>query len=417
MLSKILKAVNDYNLIEKGDNICVALSGGADSVALLKGLIQLKQTLLINQITAVHINHCLRGRESDNDEQFCVNLCNGMNIPITVKRVDVSKMKGSVELNARVVRYQVFDEIISEGFKIATAHTKSDNLETVIFNMARGSSISGLCGIPPKRDNYIRPLIYCGKEETEQFAENFVVDLSNLSDEYNRNHIRHNIVPSLKKINSQVENSVLNMSNSLREIDAFLNQSAENQIEKIKTHNGYDTEKIKSMPTALAKRVLLIISKNEINVNLDSFHLNSLYASLFNGARLQLNNNCFANICKGKLTFENAKNFKFFKIELEKTQEVNNLLINCTADCDKITGEVIIRTRQPGDRIKLKGRPEKTLKKLFNEIALPLSQRDNLPVLADGKGVIFVPFVGVAERVAVDKNSKNLLKATVVENE
>lgn len=417
MLSKVLKAVEQFDLIEKGDNLCVALSGGADSVALLKAMIQLKDNLSINKITAIHINHCLRGNESQGDEHFVIKLCEQLDIPLTVKRVDVSKMKGSTELNARKVRYNAFDQIIKEGYKVATAHTKSDNLETVIFNMARGSSISGLCGIPPKRDNYIRPLILCSKEETEQFAQDFVTDSSNLSDQYSRNYIRHNVVPDLKSINAQVENSVLNMSNSLREIDCFLNQTATEQINNIKTHNGYDVQKIKAMPIAIAKRVLSIIVKNELDINLDSFHLNALYSMLFNLTRLQLKNDCFANICKGKLTFENNEKNENLQIILEKTQQVNNLLINCCVDCDKIVGEVTTRTRQAGDKIKLKGRPEKTLKKLFNEIALPVSRRENLPILADSKGVIFVPFVGVAHRVAVDEKSKNILKATVVENE
>ena len=171
MLNSVKNAIKRYNMINGETEITVALSGGADSVALLLCLLELKDDLDVN-ISAAHLNHCLRGEESDRDEQFVRDLCKQLNVPLTVEKADVKgeadKTGESIELCARRIRY-AFLERVTSGL-IATAHTANDNIETVLFNMSRGTGISGLCGIPPKRDNIIRPLILVTREQVETYC-------------------------------------------------------------------------------------------------------------------------------------------------------------------------------------------------------------------------------------------------------
>ena len=200
MLKKVLAAIEDYGMLGKGSTVTVALSGGADSVALLYCLLELKEQFSLN-IRAAHLNHNLRGDESLRDANFVADLCKKLNVDLSLKSADVSSVAKetgeSIELAARRVRYDFLNEV--SGGIIATAHTASDSFETMLFNLSRGTAIKGLSGIPPKRDNLIRPLIYCTRADVEEYCKqnniSFVTDSSNLSDDYTRNKIRHNVVP------------------------------------------------------------------------------------------------------------------------------------------------------------------------------------------------------------------------------
>ena len=167
MSNPFLTAVNKYNLLENNDTVAVALSGGADSVSLLHMLYSVKQKYNLT-LYAIHINHMIRGAEADRDEEFCRKYCEKLSVKLFVKRIDVPNIakdeKISTELCGRNVRYKAFDELSKElGCKIATAHTLSDNAETFMINLIRGTSLNGLCASPEKRDDIIRPLILCDR--------------------------------------------------------------------------------------------------------------------------------------------------------------------------------------------------------------------------------------------------------------
>ena len=178
-----------------------------NSTALLSVFVSLKEKYNLS-IYAAHINHNIRGDEAKRDENFCKILCEKFNAELFIKSVDVPTLaktaeKFSEELCGRNVRYAFFEEL-SQKFcaKIATAHTASDNAETLIFNIARGASLAGLSAIPPKRGNIIRPLIELSRGDIESYCEEnnleYVTDSTNLADDYTRNYIRHNIIPCLK---------------------------------------------------------------------------------------------------------------------------------------------------------------------------------------------------------------------------
>ena len=208
MLNKVLDTIKEFDMFKKSERLLVCLSGGADSVSLLLCLNELGY-----DVCACHVNHQLRGRESERDQQFCEELCKKLNIELSVHRIDVTAFckenAVSIEEGARELRYRIFDSIKAD--KICTAHTLSDCIETTVFNLARGTGLKGLCSIPPKRDRIVRPLINCTREEIIDYlkakGQDFVTDSTNLTDEYTRNKVRHNIIPQLLRINPSLMKS------------------------------------------------------------------------------------------------------------------------------------------------------------------------------------------------------------------
>ncbi len=415
MRDKVLNTIKKYDMLKDANSVTVAISGGADSVCLLHILYSLKDELGIT-LRAAHLNHNLRGEESDRDEQFVRRLCEKFDIPLTVGSADIKteaeKRGESIELAARNIRYEFLKK--NWAGVVATAHTASDNLETVIYNTTRGSGTRGVAGIPPKRDIYIRPLIECTREEVEKYlcknGLDFVTDSSNLTDEYSRNFIRHNIVPALKQINPSVEQTVASASESIREDGDFIDGMALKIYAIISKGDSLDAELLCEQHPAVAKRVLTMLHKENIGENPDSFHIKGMYHILKNGGRLSLPCGLSA-VCDKKI-------FKIEKNESDKSKpsytteilynNVYNLLLKNTADCDKIKGSLTVRTRQEGDSVCLAGRGcTKSLKKLFNELRIPNEERESLPVVSDDEGVVFIHSVGIAERVKLDQNTKN----------
>ncbi|MBQ8648904.1 MAG: tRNA lysidine(34) synthetase TilS [Clostridia bacterium] len=428
MKEKVLKAIEKFSLLDGVERVTVALSGGADSVALLSCLCELKNTLGI-EVYAAHFNHLIRGAEADRDEQFAVELCRKLGVEITVKREDVplfaKENKISTELAARRLRYAFFDEV-SKGGAVATAHTASDNLETVIFNLTRGSGAEGLCGIPPKRDKFIRPLIFCTRQDIENYCRenklDYVTDSTNNSDDYTRNKIRHSVIPVLKEINPEAEISAVRACNALREDNAVLKSAAEKYLSENTETGSLKADGLSSLPPAVAKRVLKkFVSSFLTQSSLDSFHIERLYACALKGGRQSLPENLQAESKNGRLTVKKANERLTenpFTVEIIKEdKKIHNLLLKSSLDCDKIMGKSVFRTRLPGDNIRICGKREtKTLKKLYNEYKIPVEQREFWPVLADDSGVIWIYGIGVAARCAVTDKTKRIIKISVKGN-
>lgn len=423
MINKVLDAIKKFSLLQKGDDVTIALSGGADSVSLLYALLSIKDELGIT-VNAAHLNHLIRGDEAERDQKFVTDLCEKLGVTLFCEKADVPKIAKengiSLELAARQVRYE-FLERVATG-KVATAHTASDNLETMIFNLARGTSLKGLCGIPTKRGIFIRPLILCTRQNVEDYCKqnnlSFVTDSTNLCDDYSRNKIRHNVIPVLKGINSSAEESALRTSQSLMEDNSYLENISEEILFKNLCDNGLSVKDCENIAPAIFKRV---IKRNfEIlfpEVMLDSRHINDIYSICLCGVgKINLPSNVYAVVKNGYLSYEDEeiKNTVNFAVKVTENENVNNLFSNNVIDCDKIIGKWILRTRTVGDEIRLHKRGvTKTLKKLFTENKVPNELRDKIPVIADEKGVIWVYGMGVCERVAVTKNTRKILEVEV----
>lgn len=430
--NKVLKAIKDYNMLSNGQKVTVALSGGADSVCLLHVLFSLKDKLSV-EVEAAHLNHLIRGDEAFRDENFVKDFCEKLGVKLFIARIDVPKYAEdnslSIELAARQVRYEFLNRV--SGGVVATAHNSGDNLETVLFNLTRGTALKGLCGIPAVRDNIIRPLIYCSRDEIEEYCRlnnlDFITDSTNLSDDYTRNKIRHNIIPLLKELNPSVETAVLRMGSALSEDNDFIEAIAQEEFE-----NRYSDKKTLSLKDfsklhiSVAVRVIKRFCKACMADDVSSSHLRQLYNICISGGEAQLPRAVFisefGNLYKKS---ENEENIAF-RVEIVsaeseeflKFQKINNLLLKNYIDYDKIVGKLVSRTRISGDSIKLKNKNgTKLLTKLYNEYRIPAKIRDTLPVIADDDGVIWIYKIGVADRVAADIGSKNILKINVFEGE
>lgn len=425
----IIDNCKEYSLIPKGSVVTVALSGGADSVTLLYALNRLKDRLGIT-VKAAHLNHLIRGDEAFRDEEFVKNLCSSLDIPLICEEIDVPKLAKkqnlSLETAAREIRYEFLNRIC-EGGLIATAHTASDNLETVLLNLARGSAIGGLCGIPIKRDNIIRPIISVTREEIEKYCcvnnLSFVTDSTNLSDDYTRNKLRHSIVPVLKELNPKIEKTVLKTSRSVTEISNMIKSSAENYIKENFADNKLDVANLDRLNPEIAKRVIIEFVKIcDSGISLETCHIENIYKICLKCGKTGIPKNKYCQNKNGYLFVgSNDENLKKteFSVEITKISEnVNNLLLNNSLDCDKIVGKLVLRTRQSGDSIRLANRGcTKKLTKLYNEFSVPVYLRDTLPVISDDLGVVWIHGIGVAERCAVSKKTNSAYVIGVKENE
>lgn len=242
---KILKTINENNLIENGDKIVLAVSGGPDSIAMLNSLNNIKANSLLNfEIFVAHVNHMIR-EEAGEDEQFVKDFCKKIDVQFFSKSIDVKLIannnKIGLEEAGRIARYDFFDEVqkITSANKIAIAHNKNDSVETVIMHALRGSGTYGLHGIEAINGKYIRPLIECEREEIEQYCkENNIearIDKTNFENLYTRNKVRNVAIPYVKKeFNPNIIETISRLSDLIKQQDEFVDEFVENAFEDIK---------------------------------------------------------------------------------------------------------------------------------------------------------------------------------------
>lgn len=271
-ISKVRAAVGCYGMSDGAATICAALSGGADSVSLLLALCALKDELGV-EIAACHLNHGLRGGESDADERFCWELCERLLVPLYSKKINVAELvqkHESLEEAARRARYAFFGEALErfgEKCVLATAHSANDNAETVLLNLTRGTGLLGLCGIPPVRvfgdlgeHRVIRPLIGCTRSEIEQYlngaGQDYVTDKTNLSEDYTRNKLRRRVLPELAAINPSVVSTIGRMTENLRADSVFLQSLAKKAFEETREGRGWNAASIARLPPPIRARVV-----------------------------------------------------------------------------------------------------------------------------------------------------------------
>lgn len=258
-------------LLEKGDNIIISVSGGIDSTVLLYVLAEISKNIDFKFCVA-HINHGLRGNDSDLDEKFVKNLCEKFKIPFYSKKLsskDFDSIKGSVQEKARVLRLQALLEIKEKihANKIVTGHNKNDNVETILFRLARGTSLRGLTGIRPQNGFKIRPLLCVSRDEISEFARDnnisFREDYTNNTDKYSRNKIRHHIVPQLLEINSNAIDNISRTSDVLySQMSAMIDSDINAKVFEKKSY-GYETEfaKLAKNKNILAEKLHSFIVK------------------------------------------------------------------------------------------------------------------------------------------------------------
>ena len=423
-VQKVRQTMEAHHMLETNEPVLAALSGGADSVALLLAL-----TELGIPVSACHLHHGLRGAEADRDEQFCRSLCAKLGIALTVRHADAAayarKVHESVETAARNLRYAFFAEI-ADGRKTATAHTADDNLETVLFHLARGSGLDGLCGIPPVREGIVRPLIACTREEIEAFlasrGQEFVTDSTNLQPAYTRNRIRQEVVPVLRALNPQAAETVSALTARLRTDRDYLEEQAQALLSQAAQDGGWRAELLADAHPALRTRALRIACQQSGMPARDftARHVAALEALLRNpnpSAQIDLPAGFAARREYDLLRVEKKQkpaDFEQIPVRIpfdgrlgagaarvtvrpvQKNQVFYNSFNTFYVGCDTIDiTTFVLRTRRTGDRLRLNRHGgSRPLKKILIDKKIPAPQRGTLAVLADQNGVIAVQSVG-----------------------
>lgn len=433
MFNKVKNYVNKNNLINKNDYVIVGVSGGSDSMLLLSFLLNLKKDLNFD-LKVIHINHGLRGIESDGDEKLVADFCKENSVPYKIYHCDIKKLKQELKTSeedaGRIFRYQCFHNefLKNRNNKIAVAHNKSDCIETFFINLFRGASMNGLTGIKEKSQNIIRPILFLSKNEIENYCKNnnvpFRVDSSNANENYTRNKIRQNLLPKIKKeYNPNIENTIIRTMDLLREEDSFIQEYAKTKFSEL---CQIDNGKIKILRDEflknhiVIKKRILLLAINKIKgdcKDIESKHIQNAIDLIDNnktGKKTNLPSSIELSISYRYILVEkNSKNEKnsfayellidkplFIKelglyVTLSKTY-INDFLgkNNCYTKIfcyDIINGSLKIRSRLNGDKIYLsKINGHKKVKSIFIDDKIDQNKRDEIPLVTINDRIIWI---------------------------
>lgn len=386
MLNKLRSFVKEHSLISPGDTVVCAVSGGADSLALLWAMYLLKDEWELN-LSAVHFNHHLQPEEPDEDEQFVRDFCAGYGIPLYVGSEHVVAGEKGLEAAARDARYAYFATLPG---KIATAHTADDNAETVLMHLVRGTGLKGLGGIAPKRGNLIRPLLSVTRQEILEFLDEYSLshreDSMNATDFCLRNRLRHHVMPVLKAENPKLSENLSAMALRLR-LD-------EETLSRLSRLDAPEVEKLRAMSPAIRARALDRFLKEWGIREPEAAHIRLLESLVFSD-----NPSAKANF-PGGITI--GRNYGVLEVvpetavpELRYTCSDATEIINAPDTFTVVpVGTVYIRARRSGDAIRLPG-GTKSVKKLFIDRKIPAAKRGQIPILCDDMGIIGIPGISV----------------------
>jgi tRNA(Ile)-lysidine synthase len=446
---KVLKFIDGNSLIQKGDKIIVAFSGGPDSVFLLYLLKKYQKRLSVS-LSAFHLNHLLRGKDALEDENFCTKFCSFHNIPFYSVRKNVKlfarNKKISVEEAGRIVRYSELDRLLKKsGFnKIATAHHSDDNSETVLLNLIKGTGLKGISGIPFKRGNVIRPILVLTKKEILNYLESknlkFRTDNSNFEVDQERNFIRNILLPLIRtNLNPSVEKALFNSSQNFKSIYSYLLNSSGSFFNETRLESSVLTIPLKKL--SLLNDDLLTFSLKELvernflgNLTFKDISSLKTLISQQTGKKINLSSNLIAYKERDKLIIslnnhsEIDKN-NYLEISLGEEKFLNNLSVSIkpvdisdvSIGKDKshefisadhiLNGKFVIRNWQNGDRfipIGMKG--SKKISDYLNELKIESSKKKNQLVLLNGKKIVWVIGHRLDDRFKVSFNTKNVLE-------
>ena len=448
---QVQRTIKEYGMLDHASNVVVGVSGGADSMALLHILLSLSRETHGPQILAAHVQHHLRGAEALEDEAYVRRICKEWDVPLFVHEVDVAALaerrKTGLEETGRQVRYAYLEEIAAghAPCRIATAHNRKDNMETVLLHLTRGCGLKGAAGIPPVRGAIIRPLLFCSREDIEAYCREegiaYRQDSTNGDVAYSRNRIRREVLPSLAQVNTGAEEAFLRFSLAARQDDDCLRELADALVETAKTEKHvYDTAPLRAAHPAVRTRALAEIVRREGGGICEAGHVGRLEDLLEREGFQTLPSRLTACVRRGQLRFrskpfhrgdgpaeaipvEPGRTYEFcgkicaFSIlsleEYDKEKKVNKNLLKTTIDYAMINHSLTLRCRQRGDRYRPANRPVKTLKQLFNEAGIPVWDRPSVPVLCDEEGILWVAGFGCAARAAVSESTQQVLRITV----
>ena len=460
MLKKVRDYMREHEMTAPGDAVIVALSGGADSVCLLTVLKQLATPEFL--LRAVHVHHGIRGAEADRDEAFAQKLCESLSVPLCVAYCHVPAYAAehglSEEEAGRILRYQVLEKEAGKWeqelpagsrVKIALAHHRDDNAETILHHLLRGSGLTGLAGIRPVQGRRIRPLLCVGREEIRAYLEaghiSWCEDSTNQSLDYTRNRIRSQVLPLLKTaVNEQAEEHILQAGQIIGQADAYLRQQAEEIWQEAVCGREED---LAAIPLTAFARQPEILKTYLIRHMLDQLHPGwkdigsrhfTAIAELAGkpvGSRLDLPGGLMARTGYETLEIvrkterevsvktesgadgeihgrQTVPELHMTVFSRQKDQEIPKNQYTKWFDYDKIKGTLSVRTRRTGDYLILPSGGSKTIARYMIDEKIPKEKREKILLLAEGSHVLWVVGFRISEYYKIEEHTENILQVT-----
>lgn len=460
MLKKVRDYMREHEMTAPGDAVIVALSGGADSVCLLTVLKQLATPEFL--LRAVHVHHGIRGAEADRDEAFAQKLCESLSVPLCVAYCHVPAYAAehglSEEEAGRILRYQVLEKEAGKWerelpagsrVKIALAHHRDDNAETILHHLLRGSGLTGLAGIRPVQGRRIRPLLCVGREEIRAYLEaghiSWCEDSTNQSPDYTRNRIRSQVLPLLKTaVNEQAEEHILQAGQIIGQADAYLRQQAEEIWQEAVCGQEED---LAAIPLTAFARQPEILKTYLIRHMLDQLHAGwkdissrhfTAIAELAGkpvGSRLDLPGGLMARTGYETLEIvrktergvsvktesgadgeihgrQTVPELHMTVFSRQKDQEIPKNQYTKWFDYDKIKGTLSVRTRRTGDYLILPSGGSKTIARYMIDEKIPKEKREQILLLAEGSHVLWVVGFRISEYYKIEEHTENILQVT-----
>lgn len=456
MQKKVRDFIEKNQMLEPGERVIVALSGGADSVGLLVVLTELFDL----ELKAVHVHHGLRGAEADRDAAFAEDLCRRLEIPFTLVCRDVKayaeRERISTEEAGRVLRYEALEEEADAwgAVKIALAHHSDDNAETILHHLLRGSGLKGLGGMKPVQGDRIRPLLCVGKDEIREYLTErgftWCEDSTNESDGYTRNRIRNQILPLLKEtINQQAVEHILKAGAFLADADGYLERTACGIWQQSGVcGNGQSRISLEVLTaqepvirTYLLRHMIELVTDGQKDVA--SCHYEQMDQLLFKRGpgrcdlpggwtavrgyedfRIEKKAECeipasgkpereeaaLPRPGQGPIWLQNMEIQAFYR---EKAMEIPKNQYTKWFDYDRIRGVLSAGSRRPGDYLELPGGGTKTVARYMIDEKIPKERRENIPVLADDEQVLWIVGYRINEYYKITDDTRCILQVSV----
>lgn len=454
LIETVKETIKKYAMISQGEHLLIALSGGPDSVCLLKVLSMLKDELEIS-LSAIYIDHRLRPDETPLEIDFCKKICDSLSIQLSIKSIDVLSFALSEKISkqeaARELRYRAFHETAFElkADKIVIGHNADDQAETILIRLIRGAGPLGLSGIPPVRQKIIRPLIEVERVEIEAFIDahdiGFVVDSSNLTDRYVRNKIRHIIMPEIKKINPSVVKTISRTAAIYRSEERYFDILVTKSMMKMISRKNDQSIELFITPLQILEPVILrrllrrAVDETRGLKGITFVHIEDIIKLIKNGKsgdRIYLPGNIRAIKKYSVLTITSEEPKKLDTYILENTgsiylkeafvtlfaelveqDEIKNIgddKKTAFLNAEKLNFPLSVRARENGDYFYPLGfGKKKKLQDYFVDEKIPRDERDAIPLLINNGEIVWIVGHRIDERYKVDKGVKKVLKCTI----
>ncbi len=448
-MQEIFRYIRKHEMIREKDRIVVGVSGGADSVCLLYVLLEYQKQMDFS-IEVVHVEHGIRGEESRKDAAFVEELCRSWKVPYVCYPVDIPAIakeeKLTVEEAGRMMRYRIFEDYrkASDCNKIAVAHHQNDQAETMLWNMIRGSGLKGSCGIHPVRGEVIRPLLACKRKRIEEILTEKGItwreDATNQEEEYTRNLLRRQIIPLMEeKLNSAVVEHLFHLSEEMQETESYLqkmSQEAFLECVRIKEKEALITiDSFQKLELLIQKRIIRLclekIGCGLKDITREHIEMIRLAAEMESGKWVSLPGGWCAqrefsvlairrNVEKEKqaaipLVIEGETKLKngrvITRVFSYENQQIPQKRYTKWLNYDIIKDSLVIRTRESGDYLVINSQGgHKKLKSYFTEEKIPVSERDDIPLLCAGQEVLWVMGYRIGETGKVVPATRQILE-------